>query len=134
MIRDVVTVRDRVRIHYRRLGRGRAWSCCTGYPQTGHMWRKVMPALAERFTVVAPDLRGYGDSDRPVGGYDKRNMAADIADVIGALGLAPVILVGHDRGARVAQPLRPRSSVAADAAGAGSTSRRRTTCSRAPIR
>ncbi|MBI2468049.1 MAG: alpha/beta hydrolase [Candidatus Rokubacteria bacterium] len=66
------------------------------------MWRKVMPALAERFTVVAPDLRGYGDSDRPAGGYDKRTMAADVAEVIRALGLAPVILVGHDRGARVA--------------------------------
>jgi len=73
-----------------------------GYPQTGHMWRKVMPALAERFTVVAPDLRGYGDSDRPIGGYDKRTMAADIADVIRALAIEPVVLVGHDRGARVA--------------------------------
>src|SRR2546422_9866076 len=73
-----------------------------GYPQTGHMWRKVMPVLAERFTVVAPDLRGYGDSDRPATGYDKRTMAADIAEVITALTLAPVILVGHDRGARVA--------------------------------
>jgi len=102
MIRDVVTVRDRIRIHYRRLGQGPGMVLLHGYPQTGHMWRKVMPALAERFTVVAPDLRGYGDSDRPAGGYDKRSMAADIADVIGALGLAPVILVGHDRGARVA--------------------------------
>jgi haloacetate dehalogenase len=65
-----------------------------GYPQTGHMWRKVMPALAERFTVVAPDLRGYGDSDRPIGGYDKRTMAADVADVIRALGIEPIVLVG----------------------------------------
>ncbi|MGH7355464.1 MAG: alpha/beta fold hydrolase [Candidatus Rokuibacteriota bacterium] len=76
-----------------------------GFPQTGHMWRKVMPALAERFTVVAPDLRGYGDSDKPRGGYDKRTMAADVVDVIAALGLAPVVLVGHDRGARVAHRL-----------------------------
>lgn len=73
-----------------------------GYPQTGHMWRKVMPALAQRFTVVAPDLRGYGDSDRPPAGYDKRTMAADIAELIRALDIQPVILVGHDRGARVA--------------------------------
>jgi haloacetate dehalogenase len=73
-----------------------------GFPQTGHIWRKVFPALAERFTVVAPDLRGYGDSDRPPAGYDKRTMAADIAEVIQALGLGPVVLVGHDRGARVA--------------------------------
>ena len=73
-----------------------------GYPQTGHMWRKVMPALAERFSVLAPDLRGYGDSDRPATGYDKRTMAADVADVVRTLGLGPVVLVGHDRGARVA--------------------------------
>src|SRR5205823_10656824 len=102
MIRRVAEGEDRVRIHYRRLGAGRGMVLLRGYPQTGHMWRKVMPALAERFTVVAPDLRGYGDSDRPATGYDKRTMAADIAEVITALTLAPVVLVGHDRGARVA--------------------------------
>jgi haloacetate dehalogenase len=102
MIRNVVTTRDRVRIHYRRLGRGPGLVLLHGYPQTGHMWRKVMPALAERFGVVAPDLRGYGDSDRPRSGYDKRTMAADVADLIRALDLGPVVLVGHDRGARVA--------------------------------
>jgi haloacetate dehalogenase len=102
MIRDVVSVRDKTRIHYRRLGQGPGMVLLHGYPQTGHMWRKVMPALAERFTVVAPDLRGYGDSDRPVAGYDKRSMAADVADVIRALGIQPVVLVGHNRGARVA--------------------------------
>jgi haloacetate dehalogenase len=102
MIRGVVRVRDGVRIHYRRLGKGPGMVLLHGFPQTGHMWRKVMPALAERFDVVAPDLRGYGDSDRPTTGYDKRSMATDIAEVIGALGIGPVILVGHDRGARVA--------------------------------
>jgi len=102
MIRGVVRTRDGVRIHYRRMGEGRGLVLLHGYPQTGHMWRKVMPALAERFTVVAPDLRGYGDSDRPADGYDKRSMAADVADVIRAQALGPVVLVGHDRGARVA--------------------------------
>jgi haloacetate dehalogenase len=102
MIRDVVTVSPGVRIHYRRLGSGSGMVLLHGYPETGHMWRKVMPALAERFMVVAPDLRGYGDSDRPAGGYDKRTMAADVAELIRVLGLAPVVLVGHDRGARVA--------------------------------
>jgi haloacetate dehalogenase len=102
MIRNVVTTQDHVRIHYRRLGQGPGLVLLHGYPQTGHMWRKVMPALAERFTVVAPDLRGYGDSDRPQGGYDKRTMAADVADVVTALGLGPALLVGHDRGGRVA--------------------------------
>jgi pimeloyl-ACP methyl ester carboxylesterase len=100
--RDVVAARDGTRIHYRRLGAGPGLVLLHGFPQTGHMWRKVLPALAARFTVVAPDLRGYGDSDRPAGGYDKRTMAADVADLVGALGLAPVALVGHDRGARVA--------------------------------
>ncbi len=102
MTRGVVTVPGGVRLHYRREGTGAGMALLHGFPQTGHMWRKVMPALAERFTVVAPDLRGYGDSDRPAGGYDKRTMAADVAEVIRALGLAPVILIGHDRGARVA--------------------------------
>ncbi len=101
VIHNVVRVRDGVRIHYRRMGQGRGMVLLHGFPQTGHMWRKVFPALAERFTVVAPDLRGYGDSDRPAAGYDKRTMAADIAEVIQGLGLAPVVLVGHDRGARV---------------------------------
>lgn len=102
MIRDVVTVAPGVRIHYRREGGGPGMVLLHGYPQTGHMWRKVMPALAERFTVVAPDLRGYGDSDRPPAGYDKRTMAADLTELLRALGLTPVVLVGHDRGARVA--------------------------------
>jgi haloacetate dehalogenase len=102
LTRDVVRINGGVRIHYRRVGRGPAMVLLHGYPQTGHMWRKVMPALATHFTVVAPDLRGYGDSDRPPGGYDKRTMAADIAELIRVLGLAPVVLVGHDRGARVA--------------------------------
>ncbi len=102
MIRGVVRVRDGVRIHYRRVGSGRGMVLLHGFPETGHMWRRVAPALADRFTVVAPDLRGYGDSDRPATGYDKRSMAADIAEVIQTLGLGPVVLVGHDRGARVA--------------------------------
>lgn len=101
MIRSVVRARDGVRIHYRRLGKGPGMVLLHGFPQTGHMWRKVFPALAERFTVVAPDLRGYGDSDRPATGYDKRTMAADVAEAIQALGIGPVVFVGHDRGARV---------------------------------
>ena len=102
MTRGFVTVSGGVRLHYRRLGDGPAMVLLHGYPQTGHCWRKVMPALAERFTVIAPDLRGYGDSDRPPAGYDKRQMAADVAELIRALGLGPVVLVGHDRGGRVA--------------------------------
>ena len=78
-----------------------------GYPQTHVMWRKVAPLLAERFTVVAPDLRGYGDSDKPDGladhsNYSKRTLANDQVAVMAALGFARFAVAGHDRGARVA--------------------------------
>lgn len=78
-----------------------------GYPQTQAMWHAVAPALAERWTVVAPDLRGYGESSRPPGGaehegYSKRRMAADQVAVMRALGFERFPVVGHDRGARVA--------------------------------
>lgn len=73
-----------------------------GYPQTGQMWRKVAPRLAAHYTVVCPDLRGYGDSDKPRDGYDKKTMARDMHEVMLALGHPVYALVGHDRGARVA--------------------------------
>jgi len=77
-----------------------------GYPQTHAMWHKVAPALARRFTIVAADLRGYGDSAKPPGGddhagYSKRAMAADQIEVMAALGFDRFAVVGHDRGARV---------------------------------
>jgi haloacetate dehalogenase len=78
-----------------------------GYPQTHLMWRKVVPLLAERFTLVVPDLRGYGDSDKPAGGadhagYSKRTMAQDQVELMRALGFARFSVSGHDRGGRVA--------------------------------
>ncbi|MEO0540064.1 MAG: alpha/beta hydrolase [Cyanobacteria bacterium P01_A01_bin.105] len=77
-----------------------------GYPQTHVMWHKVAPALAERFTVVCTDLRGYGDSSKPPttadhAPYTKRAMAADPLAVMTALGFDSFLAVGHDRGARV---------------------------------
>ncbi len=77
-----------------------------GYPQTHVMWRKLAPALASRFTVVATDLRGYGDSDKPVGDsrhetYSKRRMAEDQIAVMAALGYDRFRVAGHDRGGRV---------------------------------
>ena len=76
-----------------------------GFPENWLMWRHVLPALMERHHVVAVDLRGYGDSAKPEGeaGYDKGTMAEDIAALIAHLGLARPLLVGHDRGARVAR-------------------------------
>lgn len=74
-----------------------------GWPQTGRVWRQVMGPLAERYTVVVPDLRGAGASDRPDGGYTKTNQARDMHDVLHALGLSgPAVVIGHDIGAMVA--------------------------------
>ena len=77
-----------------------------GSPQTHVMWHKVAPRLAERFTVVLTDLRGYGDSSKPPGGgthadYSKRAMANDQVQVMHALGFDRFAVAGHDRGARV---------------------------------
>lgn len=81
-----------------------------GYPQTHAMWHKVAPALARRFTVVCADLRGYGDSSKPPSDdahapYSKRAMAADMVEVMRALGFPRFRLAAHDRGARVAHRL-----------------------------
>jgi haloacetate dehalogenase len=86
-------------------GAGPAVVLLHGYPQTGVMWRKVTPELMRHFSVVVPDLRGYGDSDKPRDGYDKRTMAADIAAIMDTLGHKQYLAVGHDRGARVAHRL-----------------------------
>ena len=81
-----------------------------GYPQSHVMWHKIAPRLAEDFTVVAPDLRGYGDSGKPHGdpehvNYSKREMARDQAELMTQLGFDTFLLVGHDRGARVSHRL-----------------------------
>ena len=73
-----------------------------GFPQTHLMWRDVAAELATDHTVICPDLRGYGDSDKPAEGYDKRTMAADIVALATALGHERFALAGHDRGALVA--------------------------------
>jgi haloacetate dehalogenase len=91
-------------------GSGRPLLLLHGYPQTHAMWHEVAPRLAEHFTVVAPDLRGYGDSSKPDGGddhaaYSKRAMAQDQVDVMAHLGFERFAVAGHDRGARVAYRL-----------------------------
>ena len=81
---------------------GPAVALLHGYPQTWYMWRKVMPALAEQYTVIAPDLRGSGGSDAPATGYDKASLAEDLHQLLLALGQADeVSLVGHDIGGTV---------------------------------
>ncbi|GAB4223728.1 MAG: alpha/beta hydrolase [Kiloniellaceae bacterium] len=99
-----------VDINLRIGGRGPALLLLHGYPQTHVMWHKVAPSLAERFTVVCPDLRGYGDSGKPESGpdhaaYSKRAMAGDQVAVMSKLGFERFSVVGHDRGARVTHRL-----------------------------
>src|ERR1700745_2742183 len=91
-----------VRLHYRVAGQGSAVVLLHGYAETGHMWRPLMPLLAERHTVVVPDLRGAGGSAKPPGGYDKKNMAVDIHELTRSLRLDRVRIVGHDIGLMVA--------------------------------
>jgi haloacetate dehalogenase len=95
------------RIHLATGGSGSPLLLLHGHPQTHLTWHKIAPRLAKRFTVVAPDLRGYGDSAKPDGGerhvnYSKRAMAADQVEVMRALGFERFAVVGHDRGGRVA--------------------------------
>jgi haloacetate dehalogenase len=101
-----VTVED-ISIHAVMAGEGAPVLLLHGYPQTHVMWHLLAPALAKRHTVVAADLRGYGDSGRPSTGpdhaaYSKRAMAADQVGLMQTLGFERFALVGHDRGARVA--------------------------------
>ncbi|MEP1519093.1 alpha/beta hydrolase [Ascidiaceihabitans sp.] len=88
-------------------GSGPALLLLHGFPQTRAMWRQVAPALAQHFTVVAADLRGYGDSAAPEGmeSYSFRAMAADQTALMAHLGYDSFHLVGHDRGARTAHRL-----------------------------
>ncbi|HVY64096.1 MAG TPA: alpha/beta hydrolase [Gammaproteobacteria bacterium] len=81
-----------------------------GFPQTHAMWHRVAPRLRERFALVLPDLRGYGDSDKPEGpadhsAYSKRTLARDVVELMQGLGFAEFYVCGHDRGARVTHRL-----------------------------
>ena len=97
----------RAEIAYRRMGEGPPLLLLHGFPQTHAMWHAVAPLLAHRFTVIAADLRGYGDSETPKGAeqYSFREMAADQVGLMRTLGFERFHLVGHDRGARTAHRL-----------------------------
>jgi haloacetate dehalogenase len=94
-------------IHFVTAGSGPPLLLLHGYPQTHIEWREVAAQLAKKFTVVAADLRGYGDSSKPADGenhlgYSKRAMAQDQVEMMASLGFQKFAVVGHDRGGRVA--------------------------------
>ena len=92
-----------VRLHYVTAGQGPAVVLLHGWPQTWFMWRDIIPGLAERYRVIAPDLRGLGDLSRPVGGYDKKTIANDVWRLAHeVLNESRLLLVGHDWGGPVA--------------------------------
>jgi pimeloyl-ACP methyl ester carboxylesterase len=76
--------------------------CLHGFPECWYSWRHQLAGLASRFLVAAPDLRGYGETDKPAAGYELRSLAADVRALITALGRERAILVGHDWGGFVA--------------------------------
>jgi haloacetate dehalogenase len=98
-----VVLPNGLRMHCRIAGDGPLVILLHGWPQTGHCWRFVQPALVRAgYTVLAPDLRGYGRTDKPATGYDKRAMAEDVRQLAAVFGFDRTRVVGHDRGARVA--------------------------------
>jgi len=91
-----------VRLHYSIAGEGEPLFLLHGVPKTSYHWRRVIPLLTPYYTVIAPDLRGLGDSEHPQGGFDMKNMAEDIAQLATHLGYETFYLVGEDWGASTA--------------------------------
>lgn len=92
-----------IRMHYVQMGEGPLLVLLHGWPQTWYEWAELMPPLAEHFTVVAPDLRGVGKTERTEGGYDKKTLSEDVAALIAHLnGEKPAVVVAHDMGGKAA--------------------------------
>lgn len=94
-----------VDLHYVTGGGGPAVVLLHGWPQTWLKWRWVMPLLAQKYTVIAPDLRGMGDSSKPEDGYDLATLAGDVRSLLRSLGVERARVVGHDLGGPVAYAL-----------------------------
>jgi len=91
-----------VRIHYLKAGSGPAIVLLHGWAETSSMWLDIIPKLAQSYTVIAPDLRGYGDSSHVMDNFDQREVGADIAELLALEGFKQFVVVGHDLGAHVA--------------------------------
>jgi pimeloyl-ACP methyl ester carboxylesterase len=90
------------KLHYLTAGHGPALLLLHGYAETSRMWRPIIPRFAEKFTVIAPDLPGIGDSDIPTSGLDMKSAAATIHALVKSLGITSARVVGHDIGLMVA--------------------------------
>src|SRR5271166_6170131 len=91
--------------HVARTGRGRPLLLLHGWPEFWLTWEPVMTRLSDRFQLIAPDLRGFGDSDKPEGPWGPGDHAADMLALLDALGIANIGVVGHDVGGAAMQPL-----------------------------
>jgi pimeloyl-ACP methyl ester carboxylesterase len=92
-----------VKIHYLKAGTGkRPLVLIHGFGDTSHMWVPLFDEFGKDFTIIAPDMRGLGDSSRPATGYDKKTLAVDIHELVKSLGYQKIDLVGHDIGLMVA--------------------------------
>lgn len=91
-----------IKLFYRIAGSGNPVVLLHGYTQTGHLWNPIVPDLLKHHTVIIPDLRGAGSSEKSLTGYDKKTMAKDIHELVKSLGYNKVTIVGHDIGLMVA--------------------------------
>ena len=101
-INDRFAAVNGIRLHYLIAGKGNPVILLHGYAENSHMWRPLMAQLAKSHTVIAPDLRGFGQSSKPMTGYDKKTMAQDIHALAQSLGYQHEVVVGHDIGLMVA--------------------------------
>jgi pimeloyl-ACP methyl ester carboxylesterase len=93
---------NNVKIHYVIGGKGEPLLLIHGFGQNWYMWNRLLPELSKHYTVIAPDMRGVGESGKPATGYDKKNMAVDMHELMKKLGYQHVNVVGHDIGLMVA--------------------------------
>jgi pimeloyl-ACP methyl ester carboxylesterase len=98
----VYTAVNGIQMHYVIGGKGDPVVLLHGFPQSWYEWRHIMPALAKNYTVIAPDLRGFGDSSKPSTGYDGKTTAEDIYKLTSQLGFNKILLVAHDVGSQTA--------------------------------
>jgi len=94
-------VANGIKQHYVEAGSGPPIVLLHGFTETWYAWRHQIPALGQRYRLIVPDLGGYGATEKPAAGYDKRTMANDVRALMQALGIPRAPIIGHDRGARV---------------------------------